>query len=74
MKVRVTFDFSAEDRRALASHYGDESLPDYAAMKRYVEAAVNDELETIIHRMEVRDRYLAEGFTPHEAEGMVERL
>ena len=64
MKVRVTFDFTRDERLAVANFFGDSSPVSHAHMKRWAEGIVDGELENLRRQLDAQEE--AERGTNHD--------
>jgi hypothetical protein len=49
MKVRITFEFDDEVRRALASHYGEKGKASRQTVETWVRGTVDATMQDIMH-------------------------
>lgn len=47
MKIRKTFEFSNDERKALALHYGDKGMASRETIRRWIEAVVEATMQEI---------------------------
>lgn len=74
MKVRITFDFSPDDRLVIARRDSEDELADYGDLRQWVLDVVTASLEDLHYEYERWEKYLKEEIEERLAEMIVEEI